>query len=196
MWATFHIMRSCQHPPAVYGKFLRGLKAELKLHNVCAFLGNDYDFLFGRKRIRRSNSELIQKVQEHIVRLIENEGVDQFFVGEAGGFEKDAYKAVLNVKEKYPHIKIILVISRIPELHATGVDVSHIVQQRAYCDDFILPDKCAVGYKRLCVVYRNQYIITHADFIIAYNKYKGRAYKFCMQAKNKGVRVIELADRS
>lgn len=54
------------------------------------------------------------------------------------------------------------------------------------------PDKCATGYRRLCIVYRNRYIIENTDFIIAYNRYQGKAYEFCKQAKGKGVKVIEL----
>ena len=37
--------------------------------------------------------------------------------------------------------------------------------------------------------------IENTDFIIAYNEYKGRAYEFCKQAKNKGVTIIELAEK-
>ncbi len=52
-----------------------------------------------------------------------------------------------------------------------------------------------MGYKRWCIVHRNRYIIQNTDFIIAYNEYKGRAYKFCKQAKNKGLTIIELANQ-
>ncbi|MBQ9034542.1 MAG: hypothetical protein IJ099_01095 [Alphaproteobacteria bacterium] len=48
------------------------------------------------------------------------------------------------------------------------------------------------NHKKLCIVYRNCYIIENTDFIIAYNKYKRRDYDFCQAAKGKGVKVIEL----
>lgn len=159
---------------------------------TCAFLGNDYDFMSGRKRIRRPKPELKLKIQEQIINLIENEDVDTFLVGEIGGFEEDAYDAVLEIKEVYPDIKVILVISKITELHPVGIDGSQYINSGKYIDDFIMPDKCAVGYRKLGIVYRNRYIISHTNFIIAYNKYKGRAYEFCKQAKNKGVKIIEL----
>ena len=47
--------------------------------------------------------------------------------------------------------------------------------------------------KLLSIVYRNRFIIENTDFIIAYNKYHGRVYKFCCQAQHKGVIVIELS---
>ncbi|MBQ7660069.1 MAG: hypothetical protein IJS26_04980 [Alphaproteobacteria bacterium] len=163
------------------------------MNKTCAFLGNDYDFTHGKKRLRRPDLALRLRVQAQIVDLIENEDVDTFLVGEIGGFEEDAYESVLEVKKSYPDIKIILVISKLAELHPTGLDDRHLIYRGKYFDDFILPDKCALGYKRLGIVYRNRYIIEHADFIVAYNERHGRAFEFCKRAENKGVRVIELA---
>ena len=112
-----------------------------------------------------------------------------------GGFEEDAYDAVLEAKELYPHIHITLVISKITELHPVGVDNPNYIHKGKPCDDWIYPDKSATGYKRLCIVYRNRYIIENTDFIIAFNEYHGKAYEFCKQAKDKGVKVIELGEQ-
>ena len=49
-------------------------------------------------------------------------------------------------------------------------------------------------WHRLLNNYRNRYIIENTDFIIAYNRYEGKAYEFCKQARGKGVKVIELAE--
>ena len=165
------------------------------MSKTCAFLGNDYDFMSGRRRIRRPNQELKLKIQAQIINLIENEDVDTFLVGEIGGYEEDAYDTVLEVFKNYPDIHITLVVSKTSELHDIGIDGSGIIHQRRFCHDWIYPDKSAVGYKRWCIVHRNRYIIENTDFIIAYNKYKGRAYEFCKQAKNKGVTIIELAEK-
>ena len=170
-------------PTAFNGKF-GWADGYFVLGKTCTFLGNDYDFICGRKRIRRSDLELREKIEEKIINLIEKENVTNFLVGEIGGFEKDAYDTMLKIKKIFPNIKIIFVISRTNELNT---------KEERYFDDFIFPDKCAIGYKRLSIVYRNQYIIENTDFIIAYNKYKSRAYEFCEKAKNRGVKVIELA---
>ena len=124
---------------------------------------------------------LKSRIKKEIINLIENEDVDTFLVGEIGGYEIDAYDVVLSVQKKYPHIRIYLVISKMTDLHEMGVwDESSIIKRRGF-DDFILPPRCEFGYKKLCVVYRNRYIIENTDFIIAYNKYKGKAYQFCHQ---------------
>lgn len=161
---------------------------------VCAFLGNDYDFVWRRRREHKPNKQVQEKVREQIINLIENEDVSIFFVGEKGGYEEDAYDAVLDVKEQYPNIQIILVISKTTDLHPVGKDDSHEIYRKRYCDDWIYPDKCATGYKGLGIVYRNRFIAQNVDFIIGYNKYKGRAYEFIKQAKSKGAQIIELTE--
>ena len=97
------------------------------MNKTCAFLGNDYDFTHGKKRLRRPDLALRLRVQAQIVDLIENEDVDTFLVGEIGGFEEDAYESVLEVKKSYPDIKVILVISKLAELHPTGLDDRHLI---------------------------------------------------------------------
>jgi uncharacterized phage-like protein YoqJ len=173
---------------------LFGLNGSLFLNKTCAFLGNDYDTILGRKCGHNTPTSLKERIKEEIINLIENEGVTEFLVGELGGYEIDAYDTVLEVQKEYPNIRVILVISKITELHEVGErDRCNKVEKRG-CDDFILPDRCATGYRRLSIVYRNRYIIEHTDFIIAYNKYEGRAYEFCEAAKGKGVKIIELAN--
>lgn len=159
---------------------------------ICAFLGNDYDKVMGIKYIHQTPTGLKEKIREQIINLIENEDVDTFFVGEKGGYEIDAYDMVLEVQKEYPQIKVILVISAATDMNEVSMhgDTS-AVRQRSF-DDFILPEKCALGYKKLCIVYRNRFISENADFIIAYKALKGRAYDFCKVAKGKGAKVIEL----
>lgn len=161
---------------------------------TCAFFGNDYDFIWRGRREERQKPQVRERVKEQVIKLIEDKGVDTFLVGEIGGYERDAYDAVLEVKEQYPNIKIVLVISKITELHPVGEDDSNYVYHKRYCDDWVYPDKSATGYRRLTIVYRNRWIVEHTDYIIGYNPRKGRAYEFVKQAKGKGVEVIELSD--
>jgi len=148
----------------------------------------------GRKRLRRPNAALKEKIRKEIINLMENEKVTTFLVGEIGGFEQDAYDTVLEVRENYPDIKVILVISKITELNEIGADGGDYVMKKKYFDDFIYPDECAIGHAKWGIVYRNRYIVEHSDFIIAYNRYRGRAYGFCRAATKKGATVIELSD--
>ena len=92
------------------------------------------------------------------------------------------------------YLDLLLMVLKLYDLQELGECVAEYIQQRRPCDDWIYPDKCATGYRRLCIVYRNRYIIENTDFIIAYNRYEGRAYEFCKAAKGKGVTVIELGE--
>ena len=160
---------------------------------ICAFLGNSYDKFLNLKIGHNTPPNLKARIREEVINLIEHEDVDTFLVGEIGGYEKDAYDVVLAVQREYPKIQIYLVISKMSDLHKTGFSEEDEVIRRWGFDDFIFPLKCEFGSKRLCIVYRNRYIIENTDFIIAYNEYKGKAYNFCKAAKGNGVKVIELA---
>ena len=48
------------------------------LIKTCAFLGNDYDFVFKKRRWYNSDATLREKIKEQIIYLIENEGVTRF----------------------------------------------------------------------------------------------------------------------
>ena len=142
----------------------------------------------------RTPPNLKDRVRDAVVNLIKNEDVDTFFVGEIGGYERDCYDVVLDVQKDYPQIYIYLIVSKMSEINEVYTNAISRVIVRRYFDDFIFPPKCEYGYKKLCIVYRNQYIVENTDFIIAYNKHKGRAYEFCKKAKNKGVHVLELSE--
>lgn len=148
---------------------------EIQMGKSCAFLGNDYKW-------RRD--DIIEKVKGQALRLIEEEDVDTFYVGSKGAYERDAYNTVLLIKQENPSIKIVFVASSMKEVN----------DGERYFDCFIYPDRAAIGYKRWCIVYRNNWIIENTDFIIAYNRFEGRAFEVCKRARNKGVQIIELAD--
>ena len=141
----------------------------------CAFLGNDYSI---------SPDGTSEKITAEIRTLIKTEGVDTFFVGSKGGYELDAYKTVVKLKqEEFPNIQIVFVIANTPELQRIKLPF----------DDFVYPPKAEAENKRWCIVHRNNWIVDNTDFVIAYNRYHGRAFKFCESADRKGVKVIELA---
>lgn len=148
---------------------------EIQMSKSCTFLGNDYQW---------SRSDIIEKIKKQALRLIDEEGVDTFLVGAKGAYEKDAYNAVLQIKQDNPSIRIVFVASSMKEVN----------DGERYFDSFVYPDRAAIGYKRWCIVHRNNWIIENTDFIIAYNRFEGRAFEVCKRAKNKGVQVIELAD--
>lgn len=69
---------------------------------TCCFTGH-------REIPKEDYKKIKQKTENEIIKLIKS-GVKYFGTGGARGFDTLAAKAVLEVKEKYPHIKLILVL--------------------------------------------------------------------------------------
>ncbi len=170
------------------------------MDKVCAFLGNDYEHLATPKLIK-------ERVKKEILKVIQAEDVDTFLVGEKGQYEKDAYDAVLEVREEHPELsfEILLVIAYMSELHPHHKKTKDIIEyeddgrntfgyERRAFDDYLYPPKAEFGYKRWGIVHRNNYIVDNANIIIAFNATQGRAFNFCQKARRKGVKIIELAE--
>ena len=68
-----------------------GLIGSASVGKTCAFLGNDYDKILGMKRGHQTPPNLKTHLREEIIKLIENEDVDTFLVGEIGGYEVDGF---------------------------------------------------------------------------------------------------------
>ena len=96
-----------------------------------------------------------------------------------------SHKVISQVRNDFPNIKIMLVIAYVKDLEKCSY----------YYNDFYYPALSELGYKRWSISYRNEWIIDQSDFIIGYNRYEGRAYKYCKKAKNKGKCIIELGSK-
>ncbi|MBO6290213.1 MAG: hypothetical protein J6N45_07825 [Alphaproteobacteria bacterium] len=143
---------------------------------TCGFLGNDYG-------ICRPEG-IKDRIAEQIRILATQHNVDTFLVGEKGSYEWDTYHTVIRLKKtEFPYIRIVLMMTSVQDLNNHQEEI----------DDFFFPPDVEHG-KRWCIVRRNNWIAKKADFIIAYNRYHGRAYGFCRRAKRRGATIIGLAD--
>ena len=55
------------------------------------------------------------KLQAVVVELIEQHGVDRFYVGRQGAFDAMARSVLRELEEVYPHISYAVVLERLPE---------------------------------------------------------------------------------
>ena len=73
------------------------------MSKICCFTGH--------REIRKiSLSVLENRLENTLINLIENEGFTDFRAGGAVGFDTIAALTVLKLKEKYPHIKLHLIL--------------------------------------------------------------------------------------
>ena len=96
--------------------------------------------LTGHREIKKTRpSEVIAKLENTLVDLIENEEFTDFRTGGAKGFDTIAATTIIKLKKKYPHIKLHLFLSH--KNQSSGF--SH-VEKQVY--DFILKNADSVQY--------------------------------------------------
>lgn len=66
-------------------------------------------FFTGHRKLPKNRLEIIKELlQSRVIGLIENKGVDCFIAGGALGFDTLAARTVIELKEKYPFIRLYL----------------------------------------------------------------------------------------
>lgn len=120
-------------------------------------------------------SELFEK------KLICNQQVDTFYVGTQGAFDRMAYAALVELRQRYGHIKVYRVLAYMPK---PGYAVT---------DDTIVPEGIETAHPRYAIVHRNNWMIDRSDYIIAYITHPtGGAYQAVERAKKKGKKIIQI----
>ena len=142
---------------------------------ACTFFGH-----------RDCPSSIKEKLHEEIERLICHHGVDTFYIGTQGSFDRMAYAALVDLRKQYQHMKIYRVLAYMPKL-------SDIAQDRSVLDDTILPEGIEKVHPRYAIVHRNNWMIDRSDYVICYVTHPtGGAYQAVEQAKKKGKIMIHL----
>lgn len=113
--------------------------------------------------------------------LIENKGVDLFYVGDQGNFDAMARKVLSELSQTYP-ITYRVVLAYFPKEATNDSDHS------------ILPDGIEAVPPRFAISYRNMWMLEKADHVITYVTHPtGGAAQFKALAEKRGKTVIECA---
>ena len=108
------------------------------------------------------------------------------YLGGYGGFDSFAYSCCKKYQETHPKISLVLVTP-----YLTTNYPSH--QLNGY--DAILYPELENKPKRYAIVYRNQFMIEQADYVVAYISHSwGGAYRAYQYGKSKGKKIYNLAD--
>ena len=139
----------------------------------------------GHSKIYNSD-EIYIKLLACIENLITKEDVSVFWVGNYGRFDALAAKAVQNLKTKYPHITLELVIPYLTK----EIDENKEYYYQSY-DHILIADISQNTPKRFYISRCNEYMVDKSDFIICYVKNSwGGASKTLDYAKRKNYIVI------
>lgn len=155
-------------------------------NKTCCFTGHREIPPQERGRIK----ELLKCVIE---KLIEG-GVVFFGSGGALGFDTLAAEAVLELKKKYPQIKLIMVY---PCKDQTAFwnesDIEKYNQIKAESDKVVYVSE---KYDKSCMFKRNRHLVNHSGYCVCYlTKPTGGTAYTVKYAKENGLAVINLAQR-
>ena len=109
---------------------------------------------------REASSEVLPALTEAIEQHIVEYGVTEFIVGNYGGFDHMAAKAVIAAKERHPGITLSMLIPYHPAERP-------IELPQGFDNTFYPPDMERVP-RRLAIVRANRYMVDHVDYLIAY----------------------------
>lgn len=99
---------------------------------------------------------LTKAVKQHIVDF----GVTEFIVGNYGGFDRMAAKAVIAAKERHPEINLSLLIPYHP--------AERPIEPPPGFDNTFYPPGMEKVPRRLAIVRANRYMVDHVNYLIAY----------------------------
>lgn len=117
--------------------------------------------------------------------LIEQHGVDRFYVGRQGAFDAMTRAVLRELAEVYPHISYAVVLERLP------VQKDEAVWNFS---DTIFPEGLEIVPPRFAIARRNEWMLRQADYVVTYVTYGwGGAAQFAEKACRQSKTVLNLA---
>lgn len=149
-------------------------------HRRCCFAGHG-QLSYGE--------DVYEKLIEVLKRLVTDENVTEFFVGNYGSFDSLCAKAVRHIKEEFPHINLTLVIPYLTKEIENNKDYFN-----SAFDSILVADMPENTPKAIKILKCNEYMVRKSEFVVAYVKYSfGGAYKAIEFAQRKGKKEINIA---
>lgn len=143
---------------------------------VCTFFGHG-----------NAPEEIIPVLKDAIIKLIEENEVDTFYVGNHGHFDYYAENILKELKEIYPHINYSVVLAYLPRGN-----------EGEYYDfsNTIYPEGIEKAPFKFAIIKRNEWMINKSDYVLTYVKrIIGGAAQFKEKAEKKKKIIIEISDK-
>ena len=146
----------------------------------------------GHRKLPKDCTELKANLEKTIVELIER-GVIFFGNGGAVGFDAFAATTVLKLKEKYPHIRLVMVLPCPPEEQSLKWSEE---QKRRYFEILDQSDKIRVlspRYTSGCMLNRNRHLVDNSAYLICYlREQRGGTFYTVKYAEQRGLKILRL----
>jgi len=132
---------------------------------------------------RHCPEEIADEIRRTVTMLINEHGVDRFYLGNQGDFDKMALNILRELKQIYPHINYSVVLAYHPtERNTDGLSP----------DETVFPEEMEEVYPRFAIDKRNRYMINKCDCVISYALINGGAMKFTELARKSGKAVYSI----
>ena len=154
---------------------------------TCCFTGH-------RDLSVQRQGELAAKLEDTIIGLIDR-GIRYYGAGGARGYDTLAAQTVLRLKERYPHIKLILILPCLTQTRWwSAADVKEYERIKALADKVVYTSQ---EYTKDCMHKRNRHLVNHSSVCVCYltKKDGGTAYTVDYAEKQK-LEVINLAQHN
>lgn len=132
----------------------------------------------------RDISEAIKpRLTEAITKLTDEIGIEDFYVGNQGGFDSLVLSVLKELAISNPKLRYSIVLAYLPTDHSAVRD-----------ENTLYPEGMENVPKRYCIARRNDWMIEHSKYVICYVKHiTGGATQFMKKAQRKNRIVINLA---
>lgn len=151
----------------------------------------------GHRNIKET-TELKKKLIEQIIKLID-EGATVFCTGGAVGWDMLCAKAVIELREKYPNIRLHFILPCPAEEQAAKLSESDKIEFKSLLLSADMVEICSEHYYNGCMKVRNQRLVDVSDICVCcYNENNKRSGtgQTVRMAEKKEKCIINLFDRA
>lgn len=130
------------------------------------------------------NVGIEDKLKNTIEELIQS-GYTIFYNGDRGYFDKLCTKVVLELKKKYPQIKIYRILANYKPKE----------EKESWFDDYVMPNIEKVYFKQR-ITKRNEWMVEKCDILLCnvYNSYNSGAYATLKYAQKLNKKIINISN--
>lgn len=146
----------------------------------------------GHRTLPQDCRELKTRLTLTIINLIKN-GIVFFGAGGALGFDMLAEEVVLELKTKYPQIKLVLVLPCLPQYQTLKWNSA---QKQRYYNILNRSDKVRIlseHYSSNCMLKRNRHLVDNSKYLVCYlRKNHGGTFYTVSYAEKQNLNIIRL----
>ena len=140
---------------------------------ICTFFGH-----------RDAPETIKNSLKSAIIRLIDEQGVRRFYVGNNGNFDFLAQRVLEEISKEENSLEFAIVLSSPCEKAVWGMQ-----------EQTLFPEGLEFSLPRFAISKRNDWLIKNSDFVIAYVKHShSNAYRWVKKAERRGLKVISISD--